>query len=302
MRFRYFKVKIIDALNWHLTKVYAAYSLKFEILVVTSLYQNSTIMKVFTSLCLVLFLSFTLTGQKLARIMVDGQIIVPSGDGPGGIVVYNKTAQRGTITSEEGTFDIAVARNDELVIQSLQFAPITVLVDQGIVSSKQINITLRETINELSEIIVTPYDLTGDIVADVNRVKTINDNVSLTATQLSAEDSKPDRYSAVENVAIDDQRWRYGLNFVNIFKAIFDKKDTTEGDISVTAEDELVEMYSNEFFQKNLDIDKGKIGLYMDYVAANGLDKEMLEQGNELNLIQFLINKRDEFKAIQSEN
>ena len=136
----------------------------------------------------------------------------------------------------------------------------------------------------------------------MNRVKTINDNVSLTATQLSAEDSKPDRYSAVENVAIDDQRWRYGLNFVNIFKAIFDKKDTTEGDISVTAEDELVEMYSNEFFQKNLDIDKGKIGLYMDYVAANGLDKEMLEQGNELNLIQFLINKRDEFKAIQSEN
>jgi len=259
-------------------------------------------MKVVTSLCLVLFLSFTVTSQKLARVMVDGQIIVPSGDGPGGIVVYNITAQRGTITSKEGTFDIAVARNDELVIQSLQFAPITVLVDQGIVNSKQINITLRETVNELSEIIVTPYDLTGDIVADVNRVQTIDDQVSLTATQLSAEDNKPDRYSEVDNVALDDQRWRYGLNFVNIFKAIFDKKDNTEGDLNETAEDELAVMYSNEFFQKNLNIEKGKIGLYMDYVAANGLNKEMLEQGNELNLIQFLINKREEFKAIQSEN
>lgn len=259
-------------------------------------------MKVFTSLCLVLFLSFNLTGQKLARIMVDGQIIVPSGDSPGGIVVYNKTGERGTITSEEGTFDIAVSRNDELVIQSLQFAPITVMVDQGIVSTKQINITLRESVNELDEIIVTPYDLTGDIVADVNRVKTINDNIVFTGTQLSAEDSKPDRYSEVDNVAVDDQRWRYGLNFVNIFKAIFDKKDTTEGSINETAEGELAEMYSNEFFQKNLDIEKGKIGLYMDFVAANGLNKEMLEQGNELNLIQFLINKREEFKAIQSEN
>ena len=34
----------------------------------------------------------------------------------------------------------------------------------------------------------------------------------------------------------------------------------------------------------------------MDYVAANGLTKEMLEQGNELALIQFLIDKREDFK------
>ncbi|HBT08646.1 MAG TPA: hypothetical protein DEB18_03455, partial [Leeuwenhoekiella sp.] len=61
------------------------------------------------------------------------------------------------------------------------------------------------------------------------------------------------------------------------------------------AEEELAEMYSNTFFQNNLDIKKENIGLYMDYVAANGLTKEMLEQGNELALIQFLLEKRDAF-------
>ena len=230
--------------------------------------------------------------QKIARVMIDGQIIVPAGDDAAGIVIYNKTAQRGTITSEEGTFDIAVARNDEVVIQSVQFAPITAIIDQGIVSSKQMNVTLRETVNELDEIIVRPYDLTGDIVADVNRVRTI-DPVPFDGSDIRMEDTQYDRYSAAENVAIDDQRWRYGLNFVNIFKAVFKKSD--DGTVQETAEEELAEMYSNTFFQNNLDIKKENIGLYMDYVAANGLTKEMLEQGNELALIQFLLEKRDAF-------
>ena len=230
--------------------------------------------------------------------MVDGQIIVPAADDPGGIVVYNNTAQRGTVTSETGTFDIAVARNDELVIQSLQFAPIIVIVDAGIVSSGRMSITLRETVNVLDEIIVRPYDLTGDIVADVNRVRTI-DPVPFTGGQIRAEDNAPDRYTAPENVALDDMRWQYGLNFVNIFKAIFNKKDNK---IELTAEQELSAMYSNEFFQQNLNIKRENISAFMDYVTENGLTKPMLEQGNELALIQFLLQKRDEFRASIREN
>jgi len=255
-------------------------------------------MKKVTLLILLIFVTISAIGQQLARVMVGGQIIVPVGDDPGGIVVYNNSAQRGTVTSESGTFDIAVARNDELVIQSLQFAPITVIVDAGIVSSGRISITLRETVNVLDEIIVRPYDLTGDIVADVNRVRTI-DPVPFTGGQIKAEDNAPDRYTTPENIAIDDMRWRYGLNFINIFKAIFDKKDEP---IERSAEQELAAMYSNEFFQQNLDIKRENINDFMDYVSENGLTKPMLEQGNELALIQFLLQKRDAFKASISEN
>ena len=249
-------------------------------------------MKFSTILVVLLLIQAPAFAQNIARVMIDGQIIVPAGDDVAGIVIYNKTSERGTITSEEGTFDIAVARNDEVVIQSVQFAPITAIIDQGIINSKQMNVTLRETVNELDEIIVRPNELTGDIVADVNRVRTI-DPVPFDGSDIRMEDTQYDRYSAAENVAIDDQRWRYGLNFVNIFKAVFKKSD--DGTVQETAEEELAEMYSNTFFQNNLDIKKENIGLYMDYVAANGLTKEMLEQGNELALIQFLLEKRDAF-------
>ncbi|WP_272986735.1 hypothetical protein [Leeuwenhoekiella blandensis] len=249
-------------------------------------------MKFSTILVVLLLIQAPAFAQNIARVMIDGQIIVPAGDDVAGIVIYNKTSERGTITSEEGTFDIAVARNDEVVIQSVQFAPITAIIDQGIINSRQMNVTLRETVNELDEIIVRPNELTGDIVADVNRVRTI-DPVPFDGSDIRMEDTQYDRYSAAENVAIDDQRWRYGLNFVNIFKAVFKKSD--DGTVQETAEEELAEMYSNTFFQNNLDIKKENIGLYMDYVAANGLTKEMLEQGNELALIQFLLEKRDAF-------
>ena len=255
-------------------------------------------MKIFTLLFLIILSTTNGFCQKVARVMVGGQIIVPMGDDPSGIVIYNKTSLRGTITSMEGTFDLAVARNDEVVIQSLQFAPITVMVDQGIVDSKQINVTLRETVNVLDEIVVTPYDLTGDIIADVNRVRVI-EPVPFTSKDLRIEDSQYDQYSPAENSALDNERWRYGLNFVNIFKAVFNIKKN-DANIQKSAEEELAQLYSNQFFQENLNIKKESIGAYMDYVSANGLDKEMLENGNELNLIQFLIEKRDAFQKTQT--
>ncbi|WP_405325541.1 hypothetical protein [Leeuwenhoekiella sp. LLG6367-2.1] len=257
-------------------------------------------MKFSTLIFLCLLGIYPAIGQQVARVMVGGQILVPAGDDPSGIAIYNETSMRGTITSLEGTFEIAVAKNDEIVIQSVQFAPVTVLVDKGIVNTKKMSITLRETVNVLDEIIVTPYDLTGDIIADVNRIRVI-EPVPFSAKDIRIEDSQYDKNSPAENVAVDNERWRYGLNFVNIFKAVFNiNKDNA--DIESSAEDELAAMYSNQFFQENLNIEKQSIGAYMDYVAANGLDKEMLENGNELNLIQFLIEKRDDFIKIQAQN
>ena len=61
-------------------------------------------------------------------------------------------------------------------------------------------------------------------------------------------------------------------------------------------------MYSNTFFQNNLNIEQERVGQYIQYVAENGLTKEMMEQGNELALIQFLLEQRDAFKKTLSDN
>tara|TARA_R110002020_G_scaffold293535_5_gene509129 strand:- start:48541 stop:49317 length:777 start_codon:yes stop_codon:yes gene_type:complete len=235
--------------------------------------------------------------QNSARVMIEGQLIVPKGGDPEGIVIYNTTSEKGTITDRTGVFTLAVANQDEILVQSLQFTPVTVKVNRGILNSKKMTISLRETVTPLEEIVVSPYDLTGDIVADVNRVNVNEGAPNINFAAVNMLDGTYDSMSAPENVALDDATWKYGLNFVNIFKALYNKREKDSTTFEITAEDELAKMYDNVFFKQNLDIKEENIGDFLDYAANNGLNKEMLEQGNELNLIQFLLNKREAYKA-----
>ncbi len=250
-----------------------------------------------------LIFSFTqLSAQSFSnRMLIEGKVNVPANDDSEGIVVYNKTSNSGTITNRNGIFFLNVRQGDKILVQSIQFSPFELVVDAGMIKNKRIIVTLRETFNKLDEIVVTPTNLTGNIEVDVNRT-IVSDAPSVDVPPVGLRQSVIDDASPVENAALDRDDWKYGLDFVNIFKALFDKRDRTKHEFQGTAQDELGQMYSNTFFKKNLDIEEKNIGGFMDYVAANGLDKNMLTKGNELNLIQFLLQKRDAFKEQINQN
>lgn len=251
-------------------------------------------------------IAFTLTtttafAQNVARVMIEGQIIVPPGDEPDGIVVYNLASEKGTITARGGKFELAVALNDEILVQSLQYTPVTVRVDQGVLDSRRLSITLREGVTLLDEVVVSPYTLTGDVVADMKRVRIADDIDNVDEAEVVLEDRMYARYTPLTNIAMDDRTWKYGLNFVNIFKEIIGEQKKDSG-VPVPADVELAQMYDNEFYKAYLNIEEENIGEFLGYVSENGLSKEMLETGNEFNLIKFLIIKSDEFKASHSQD
>lgn len=248
---------------------------------------------------LFILLSLTATAQDLTRIIVEGQVIVPTGDDPEGVVIYNSTSEKGTITDNEGIFFLSVANNDRVVVQSLAFSPVTIIIDQGIINTKRMTITLRESVEELEEIVVTPYDLTGNIRVDVNRVPQKVAVEGPDVATIRMQNSIYDGQGSPENVALDDERWRYGLNFVNLFKALVGERKEDPENFERTASDKLAALYNDDFFNKTLNIKKKNTGAFINYAAANGLNDEMLEPGNELGLIKFLIEQRDSFKRTQ---
>ncbi|WP_031427807.1 hypothetical protein [Flavimarina sp. Hel_I_48] len=253
-------------------------------------------MKLFYTFLIVLSIN-QLTAQSFNnRMLIEGKVNVPPGDDNEGIVIFNESSTRGTITNRNGIFFLNVRQGDKILVQSIQFTPFELQVDLGMIQNKKIIVTLRENLNKLDEIVITPTDLTGNIEVDVNRVIVSSDTPSVNIPAVGLRRSYIDDASPVENDALDKDDWKYGLDFINIFKALFDKRDPETSDFQDTAEEELSLMYGNAFFKKNLNIDEENIGAFLDYVAANGLEKNMLTKGNELNLIQFLLNKRDEFK------
>ncbi len=83
------------------------------------------------------------------------------------VYVMNITAKRTTITDANGYFTIRASLNDSLVFTALQYKKKVVVVSIEMLYSKNIVVPLEESITQLDEVVVMPYNLTGDMSRDL---------------------------------------------------------------------------------------------------------------------------------------
>src|SRR5210317_804488 len=86
-----------------------------------------------------LFLVFIFTissvwSQTNQRIDISG-IILSENQDIEGVTIFNTSSNQGTITNEEGEFNIKVSLNDRIEISALQFNQITLTVNEEVISS-----------------------------------------------------------------------------------------------------------------------------------------------------------------------
>lgn len=256
---------------------------------------------------LIFLLNLSLVHAQIEnRVFIKGQVSVDSYMDAGDINIYNMNTTEGVSTNKYGEFIIKVGLNDRLMVSSIQYQKFIVTIDAGVLKNKTINIKISEAVNELEEITLKPYDLSGNVQADVAKITTVD----VEHTKLSSEEMvntyaykfRDDKDSKVENIAMDKGYLTNGLNFANIFRTIFNS-NTKEG--KLTSEDMDVsvrKVYNDDFFKRNLDIKKENINEFIFYAQENGLEERMLEKGNELDLIEFLIEKSKAYKMQQQEN
>jgi hypothetical protein len=252
---------------------------------------------------LLLFICTLSSVAQDARVTIKGQVLVPDGDDNEGITVYNTSSNQGTITNDEGAFTLKVGENDRVIFSALQYNDVIVVIDTGIVQSKKMRLELIENLTVLDDVIVTPYDLSGNIRVDVGNTKTTRINpfpeVSLNEIENKYE-ILPDAQTSVGNDALGGFNFQNGINFVNIFKAVFKKRDRYVVDknaIQPNVDSEIRNMYDNAFFKKNLHLEMDEIAPFIFYAEERGLDATLLQKGKELDLIEFLLEQRKSFTA-----
>jgi len=246
-----------------------------------------------------------LQGQIATRVMVSGKVSADIGSDIEGIVVYNRSTDQGTITNSKGEFLIRVGLNDRIEIVAMQYQHFTVLIDSGVIESGRLTIFLKETVNQLEEVIVRPHDLLGNVSVDVAKVrigeqKGIEEIANQTSNIINdvAYDFRPDALTKIENKGVKEKGMINGLNFVNLFKFIYaneilDKKESKDVDF----DEKVRELYDDQFFKDYLALEYNQIGDFIAFAAANGLSTTYFESGKELDLIQFLIYKRKQFSV-----
>ena len=119
---------------------------------------------------LLVFLSFAFSAHAQQPKDLEGRVFSKDGD-VAGIHVMNITTQRGTITKADGFFSIPVHLNDTLVISAVQYKRKTIPVNLAVLESIFLNVFLEEGEIKLDEVLVMPYNLTGDLFKDLDSLK-----------------------------------------------------------------------------------------------------------------------------------
>ncbi|KKK78129.1 hypothetical protein LCGC14_2846670, partial [marine sediment metagenome] len=126
------------------------------------LYKKVLVLKVLLTLCLI--------SNAQSRTELEGRVYSIEAEVMGTHVV-NRSSQRATITDGNGFFTIPVEMGDTLIFTAVQFRRKELILTQEILDLKTVTILLEETLTELKEVVVTPYNLSGNIDKDLSKIK-----------------------------------------------------------------------------------------------------------------------------------
>ncbi|MEP5914307.1 MAG: hypothetical protein ABJ277_12610, partial [Flavobacteriaceae bacterium] len=183
-----------------------------------------------------------------------------------------------TITNDDGQFVILVKKGDQLVFTAVNYQLEVVTITDEILSNNRLVVEVTEKVTELDEVIISPE----------NQKKFL---------EVKNEDFKGfeyeiDRGTEVENVAMSRtvRGMQDGINFVNIFKALFNsKKKDTEAPLELKVSEVLRQVYDDEFFVLDLKLPQDKIDAFLIYCDNKVPSQTLLRKENEFQLIDFLV-------------
>lgn len=200
--------------------------------------------------------------------------------------VINSTTEKATITNEEGEFSIEVMLGDELVFTAVNFQYKLVKISSEILENNRLVVTVNEKVTELDEVVITPDD-------PERFLKVKNE-------EFKGFEYEIDRESEVDNVAMSDldQGMQNGINFVNIFRALFKSKEIApEEGPKLKVSQVLRQVYDDQFFVSDLNIPQDKIDAFLFYCDDQMPATTLLKKENEFQLIDSLVNHSKTFLA-----
>lgn len=254
-----------------------------------------------------LILPFSLLSQEIERVKITGKVTAPLGEDIEGVSICNVSSQQGTITSFTGTFELSVAENDRIAVSALQFSTFTVIVDKGVLDNQKMGIYLNPVVNQLEEVIVRPYDLLGNVIADVGRIKTANVvpqwDLSYSSLEFGYEFSD-DQYSSIEGNKAEEAffngQQQASLNFIGLASLLFPKKKkntfkeiNTERDLIAKS---LRQRFSNSYILDVFNIPEENANDFIYFAEENGLQIELLLAKNEILLLDFMYQMSRDYK------
>ncbi|MCX7550785.1 hypothetical protein [Xanthomarina sp. F2636L] len=245
---------------------------------------------------IVFFMSLSFgVAQNNNRIEISGKVIVDSNDVEG-LTVNNLTSNMIAVTDLDGKFNIRVKLNDRINISALQLNTVLVIITQDILDSKELTVFLEEHLTPLDEVVILPFNLTGDLASDLSKVRKHNpkfESIYFGDIDFEKNPMADIYYQKVENTILNQDKFYNGVDFVKItnwlVKPLFVTKKTKENEESNY--DALRDTYTKDFISSSFNIPEDKVTEFIAFAEVNNTDPSLYENGKDIELIQYLVDQ-----------
>ena len=225
-------------------------------------------------------------------------------NGEEGIVdvhVMNTSRKTATITNEGGYFSIDVGINDTLLFSAVQFKRMSLVINQAMVESTQIIVPLEEFVNELDEVILRPYDLSGDLSRDMGRMNT---GSGVTASTLGLPNAYVLPISQAERKLYEATSGGSGIPLNPIINAVTGRTKYLKKVLAIERKyartGRVREFYADSLFVKELKIPAAKIDDFMYYCEVDLDFSEVVDTHDRLKIWEFLKRKSSAYRENNS--
>lgn len=212
--------------------------------------------------------------------------------------VMNTSASRATISNDNGYFAIEVTLGDTLLFSAVQFKRKSLVINAEMLSSKMLFVPLEEFVNELDEVVVRPYDLSGDLGKDMQNMDT-GAVVSATSLGLPNAHVKPPIQS-VRHLQTATAGKFHPLMILNppidpLINAISGRTKMLKKRVARDKKDirlqQLRSSVPDSLFLTQLKIPKEKIDDFMYFCEVDAAFDSLVNTDNRIAIWEFLLTK-----------
>lgn len=239
------------------------------------------------------------------------------------VLIINLNSKKSTITDSLGFFTIEAKVKDVIRISSLQYLPKEILVTDTIFDQNSIEVSLLENVINLSEVIVTPYNLTGKLNLDIGR---LNIESAVTSSSLGLPNADLEVMTQSERLLLEADRGKYVrlatmedqgrifeilgyvaptiiINTHKIMNRVSGRtkslKEMVDRDKSMELEQKIIALFPKETMSISFDIPENHMEGFLTYCLSQPDFTELSEVGSTTEIWKYLKEKSIEFKEIE---
>ena len=202
-----------------------------------------------------------------------------------------------------GRFKLLVKVGDTLHFSGIQFEALEVVITDGMIASGLLRVEIREGMNQLPEVVIKEHDLSGSLTRDSEIIETEDFEIPMVPPPVGP----PTGVKSTENSAISEMAG--GANILGLLGAgiglLFPKrireappeKHGTHDQIRLRQK--LRELLGDVFFTESLNLKENEIANFLEFSIGSDFQSRMLDDKQRLDLLQFLMEQRQEFGTFQ---